>query len=405
MGLCFCTPAKAETHVRNLNPPAKIAGLLGKPLGTRMIIDGRMADREMLANPLVVSEVDGLALKEPVSIEIRGKVQIQKGTRYRLEGYESGEFAGSPSWLAPGAQQPFQFNSVFVVTDEFPISSTPISMDNSPAAVAAAKERGAATATKNIKSGTLRILCFGQPWPVGKALVDDATGYRVQILAGCDMTEPFVAEVEAYNAAMRAFHASKVVTNQTPSASESGTMNGLPSLNDVFVIAVTPHSKDLKDYFTPESLLQALPKLVPAEVLLQVGEKWQSGVIVLKDKTVLFWRTCGDWFIAVDRAEGTFFYAMPKNGTPKPDAGGGRCCQTLYDEWHKVLRANLGLTEPNWFSTSGPKDSAAVVSQIESNKIATAYFLCKKITSEGKADYVDIWTDIWKGTSIAQNRP
>jgi hypothetical protein len=70
-----------------------------------------------------------------------------------------------------------------------------------------------------------------------------------------------------------------------------------------------------------------------------------------------------------------------------------------------VLRANPGLTEPNWFSTSGPKDSAAVVSQIESNKIATAYFLCKKITSEGKADYVDIWTDIWKGTSIAQNRP
>jgi hypothetical protein len=106
-------------------------------------------------------------------------------------------------------------------------------------------------------------------------------------------------------------------TNQTPSAAESDGLTGFPSPNDVFVIAIERHHEDLKDYFTPESLLQALPKLVPAEVLLPVGDKifWQSGVIVLKDKTVLFWRTCGDWFIAVDRAEGTSFYAMPKNGS------------------------------------------------------------------------------------------
>jgi hypothetical protein len=112
-------------------------------------------------------------------------------------------------------------------------------------------------------------------------------------------------------------------TNRTPSSAESERWTGLPSPNDVFVIAVTPHHKDLKDYFTSESLLQALPKLVRAEVRLPVGSQifWQSGAIVLKDKTVLFWRTCGDWFIAVDRAEGTSFYAMPKNGTPKPVEG------------------------------------------------------------------------------------
>jgi hypothetical protein len=95
-------------------------------------------------------------------------------------------------------------------------------------------------------------------------------------------------------------------------------MTGLPLPEDVFVIAVSPHSKELKDYFTPDSLLKALPKLVPADVLLPKGGKvfWQSGVIVLKDKTVLFWRTCGDWFIAVDRPTGTTFYAIEKKGTP-----------------------------------------------------------------------------------------
>ncbi|MEA3208577.1 MAG: hypothetical protein QOE70_1634 [Chthoniobacter sp.] len=95
--------------------------------------------------------------------------------------------------------------SVFAA-EESPISSSAISNDNSPAAVAAAKERGTASAARDIKAGTLRILYFGKPWSVGKPLVDDATGYRVQILDGCVVTSPFVAEVEAYNSAVRAFH-------------------------------------------------------------------------------------------------------------------------------------------------------------------------------------------------------
>jgi len=125
-------------------------------------------------------------------------------------------------------------------------------------------------------------------------------------------------------------------------AAEPETLNGLPSTNDVFVIAVSPHSKELKDYFTPATLLQALPKLVPSDVLLPAGDKifWQSGVIVLKDKTVLFWRTCGDWFIAIDRADGRSFYAMPKKGTPiKPEESVIRLAQQTAEKAGRHLSA------------------------------------------------------------------
>jgi len=91
--------------------------------------------------------------------------------------------------------------------DESPVSSVAISADNSPAAVATAKERGAATAAKDIQAGTLRILYYGKPRSVGEPLVDKATGYRVQIVEGCVVTETFEAEVEAYNRVVRAYHA------------------------------------------------------------------------------------------------------------------------------------------------------------------------------------------------------
>ena len=81
-----------------------------------MIIAGSFPEDVMLANPMAVSEIDGRPLKDSARIEIRGKFQIQKGVHYRLEGYEAGEFSGSPSWLSPEAQQPFQYHSFFVVT-------------------------------------------------------------------------------------------------------------------------------------------------------------------------------------------------------------------------------------------------------------------------------------------------
>ena len=103
---------------------------------------------------------------------------------------------------------------VFVLTgtlrlrgEDSPITSAPISADNSPAIVAAARERGAASAASDIRSGNFRILYFGLPWSSGKRLVDEATGYRVQVVEGCVVGEPFAAEVESYNRAMREWHA------------------------------------------------------------------------------------------------------------------------------------------------------------------------------------------------------
>ena len=95
-------------------------------------------------------------------------------------------------------------------------------------------------------------------------------------------------------------------------AEEQEMLNDLPKPVDVFVIAVAPHKKEMKNYFTPDSLLKALPKFRRADVLLPVNAWWQSGVIVQKDKTVIFWRTCGDCFIAIDRPSGRSFYALPK---------------------------------------------------------------------------------------------
>ncbi len=106
--------AIAEINVRDLSP-GKVIGVLGKPLGSRTTIDGVRAEGIMLPSPFAVSGLDGRAVKGPFYVEIRGAV-LQKATQYRLEGYESGEFAGPPAWSAPGAQQFLQYRSFFVVT-------------------------------------------------------------------------------------------------------------------------------------------------------------------------------------------------------------------------------------------------------------------------------------------------
>ena len=104
-------------------------------------------------------------------------------------------------------------STMIAVAEDSPITSSQISGDISPTAIATAKKQGAETAAKDIKNGTLRILYFGKPWSVGKPLVDEVTGYRVLIVGGCDVSSPFVAEVEAYNSTMRQWHA-----KETPKA-------------------------------------------------------------------------------------------------------------------------------------------------------------------------------------------
>lgn len=112
--LCLCPLAMAETKVSDLDP-AKVIGRLSKPIGTRMVIEGVFAKPVNVDHPLNVLAVDGQALKQPVRIDIRGKLTIQRGTSYRLEGYESGGFDGSPEWLQHD-QESFGFHSFFVVT-------------------------------------------------------------------------------------------------------------------------------------------------------------------------------------------------------------------------------------------------------------------------------------------------
>jgi hypothetical protein len=87
-----------------------------------------------------------------------------------------------------------------------PIISPEISTNNKPEAIAAAKKLGKQSAQRDIKAGAFRILYYGKPWSTGKPLVDETTGYRVQIIAGCSVSEPFIAETAAYNQTMRDWH-------------------------------------------------------------------------------------------------------------------------------------------------------------------------------------------------------
>lgn len=88
----------------------------------------------------------------------------------------------------------------------------------------------------------------------------------------------------------------------------------LPSPDQVFTIAIKPQAKQLEIHFTPASLLAALPHLKPAYMMEPIGGKiWaQSGVIVLKDKTVLFWRSYRNDVIAVETGGKRILYAIDR---------------------------------------------------------------------------------------------
>jgi len=92
------------------------------------------------------------------------------------------------------------------VKEKSPIRSPEMGPNATPEKVEAAKLQGAETAAQDIKAGVFRILYYGEPYPL-KPLVDEATGYRVQIVAGCVVSSQFVAEADAYNQAMRDWHA------------------------------------------------------------------------------------------------------------------------------------------------------------------------------------------------------
>jgi len=98
-------------------------------------------------------------------------------------------------------------------------------------------------------------------------------------------------------------------------ATESAAIKSLPRSQDIFTIAINPipalptpaqpglDTNELLNmrYFTPESLREALPSFRPGEAEIKAGGRriWESGVIVLNNKQVLFWTTCRKNFIQV----------------------------------------------------------------------------------------------------------
>ncbi len=111
----LATEAKPKVHVSQFieEPPI---GLLGKPLGGKVVVEGTRAEGVLNENPLAITRVDGQPLAEIAKLELPGFEQLKPKTQYVLEGYESGSFAGEPSWHNDRVQQSFQYRPTFVVT-------------------------------------------------------------------------------------------------------------------------------------------------------------------------------------------------------------------------------------------------------------------------------------------------
>ena len=87
--------------------------------------------------------------------------------------------------------------------------------ENSPAALAAARRRGRETAAANIAAGKLRMHSYGIP----QEIVDPKTGYPVDYVEGCIVSQAILAEIDEYNAAMTDWH-SKTAGNKKPVKSQ-----------------------------------------------------------------------------------------------------------------------------------------------------------------------------------------
>jgi hypothetical protein len=86
----------------------------------------------------------------------------------------------------------------------------------------------------------------------------------------------------------------------------------LPDSSDIFSIAVEPQHPEFPLYFTALTLRDALPKLKPGTAQIKAGARhiWQSGVIVLKNKEVLFWTTCRNNFLHIRTPTGVNSYII-----------------------------------------------------------------------------------------------
>ena len=69
--------------------------------------------------------------------------------------------------------------------------------------LAQAIQRGEDQAKADIANGTMQLRYYGKPWPTKEAIAVEQITLPVTMVGGCDVTEEFRAETEAYNAAMR----------------------------------------------------------------------------------------------------------------------------------------------------------------------------------------------------------
>jgi hypothetical protein len=89
----------------------------------------------------------------------------------------------------------------------------------------------------------------------------------------------------------------------------------LPKLSEVFTVNVLKYSGTTLNpefQFDKKSFMEAYPHFIPTKVNIPLGVSfaWQNGVIVTKDKAVLFWRTCDKRFIMIDTPDGVLEYGI-----------------------------------------------------------------------------------------------
>jgi hypothetical protein len=108
--------------------------------------------------------------------------------------------------------------SAVAAAADTPVPPPRESESSSPFALVSARMRGARSAERDIRREVLRILDYGEPLPPGTGRrKDGVTGYPLESITGCAVTNRFVAEVDAYNKAMRDWHAKHSPRQHKPS--------------------------------------------------------------------------------------------------------------------------------------------------------------------------------------------
>ncbi|OGF57551.1 MAG: hypothetical protein A2Z21_05830 [Candidatus Fraserbacteria bacterium RBG_16_55_9] len=88
----------------------------------------------------------------------------------------------------------------------------------------------------------------------------------------------------------------------------------LPAQDNIFTVGFLRPFPNSPIYFTEESLMKIYPNLIPAEVHISVGARryFQQGVIVTKDKKVVFFTTCSSSYISISTEAGQMSFATSK---------------------------------------------------------------------------------------------